>query len=231
MLIGGLQKFSLLDYPEKISTIIFTHGCNFRCAFCYNPTLVNTKTKDDIFISEKDFFIFLKSRIKKIDAVVISGGEPTMQDDLEKFISKIKKLKFLVKLDTNGTNPEILKNLISKKLIDYIAMDVKAGLKNYEKVVKVKINQKKIKESIDIIMNAGLPYEFRTTVVPGLVKKDDILQIGKLITGAQKWFLQKFKSDIDLVDKSFYQKKSFTDQEMIKMKKTGEKYVQICKIR
>ncbi|MBU2456910.1 anaerobic ribonucleoside-triphosphate reductase activating protein, partial [Patescibacteria group bacterium] len=201
MLIGGLQKFSVLDYPGHISAIIFTKGCNFKCQFCYNPMLVYPSKKDHTLILENDLFYFLKKRIGKLDSVVITGGEPTVQQDLPKFIQKIKKLNYLVKLDTNGTNPEMLKNLIQKNLINYIAMDIKAPLEKYNQITGVEVDFNKIQKSIKIIMQSNLPYEFRTTVVPKFLDAEDIKKIGELIQGAKKWFLQNFKSNTDLVNK------------------------------
>ncbi|MFH1662089.1 MAG: anaerobic ribonucleoside-triphosphate reductase activating protein [Candidatus Falkowbacteria bacterium] len=240
MIIGGLQKFSMLDYPEYLSAIIFTQGCNFRCQFCYNPMLVEpllkigeTKNIEKGFslIKENDLFRFLKERVGKLDGVVITGGEPTIHNDLEDFIKKIKDLNYLVKLDTNGTNSEVIEKLINKKLIDYIAMDVKAGENNYEKVIVKKIDFTKIKKSVKIIKESGLNHEFRTTVIPGLVDKNEIEKIGKLIKGAEKWYLQNFKSDVDLINKKLENINSFTDKEMLEMKKIGKKYVSICEIR
>jgi pyruvate formate lyase activating enzyme len=152
MIIGGLQKFSLIDYPHKISAIIFTIGCNFRCPFCHNPELVNPKLYPEK-IPEKDVLEFLESRRGKLDAVVITGGEPSLHKDLYQFISKIKYMGFLVKLDTNGTNPNILNRLIKDNLLNYIAMDIKGSLDRYEEIVGTKVDLGKIKKSINIILN------------------------------------------------------------------------------
>ncbi len=254
MIIGSLQKFSLLDYPGKISAIVFTQGCNFRCQFCYNPMLVwpisdradefrydspggdserdrPSNANVNIGMKEGDLFQFLKQRQSKLDAVVITGGEPTIHKDLLRFVKKIKDLGFKVKLDTNGTNPKMLERLIKENLLDYIAMDVKAGPKNYEKVIGIKIDLKKIKKSVTMIIKSGLPYEFRTTVVPDLMDKEDIKEIGKMIKGADKWFLQNFKSNTDLINKEFSKKRSFTEKEMKDMEKLGSEYVKFCKSR
>ena len=250
MIIGGLQKFSLLDYPNYISAIIFTQGCNFRCHFCYNPMLVWPKLESGKFKNinssdktgekiekvyprflEDDLFDFLRKRQKKLDAVVITGGEPTIHKDLPDFIKKIRKLGFKVKLDTNGTNPEMLKSLIDKKLIDYIAMDIKGFLEKYAIITGTRPNIDNIKKSIKIIMQSGLPYEFRTTVVSSLVEKKDIKKIGELISGAKKWYLQNFKSDIDLVNDRFKKYKPYSLKEMEEMRKIGEGYVDFCDIR
>ena len=250
MIIGGLQKFSLLDYPDYISAIVFTQGCNFRCHFCYNPMLVwpqsevskfknisssdNTDEKiEKVYpqFQEDDLFDFLKKRQKKLDAVVITGGEPTIHKDLPKFIEKIKKLKFKVKLDTNGTNSEMLKSLIDKKLIDYIAMDIKGSLGKYDIITGVQLNLNDIKKSINIIMQSKLPYEFRTTMVPELIEVEDIKKIGELIAGAKKWYLQNFKSDINLVNDRFEKYKPYSLKKMEEMRKIGEAYVDFCGVR
>lgn len=230
MTIGGLQKFSLLDYPNHLSAIIFTQGCNFKCQFCYNPMLVVVPQKGHHFKID-DLFAFLKKRIGKLDAVVITGGEPTIHKDLPEFISEIRKLGFLVKLDTNGANPEMIKKLIENKLIDYIAMDIKAPKNKYEKIVGVPVDFNKIKKSVKIIIESGLPYEFRTTIVPGLLIKDDITQIAKIINGADKWYLQQFKSDIDLVNKKMEKVKPYSDRELEEMRDAGRKYVKKCEVR
>ena len=194
MLIGALQKFSLLDYPGKISCIIFTQGCNFRCPYCHNPELVDPQ----LFmpkIMPQVFFSFLEKRVKKIDAVVITGGEPTIQSDLLDFIRKIKKLDFLVKLDTNGSQPEVLSTLLKNKLLDYIAMDIKAVPTLYEKVCGVSKNgslSDVILKSINLIINSQVQHEFRTTIVKDLLSKEHILNISKLIKGAKKYVLQNF---------------------------------------
>ncbi|MDA3802386.1 MAG: anaerobic ribonucleoside-triphosphate reductase activating protein [Patescibacteria group bacterium] len=238
MIIGGLEKLSTLDYPNHLAAIVFTFGCNFRCKYCYNPLLVCPKEDADdknneglSQISDKDLLLFLKERYGKLDGVVITGGEPTLHDDLPEFIKKIKDIGYDVKLDSNGTNPKMLKTLINSQLIDYIAMDLKAPLLDYEKVVAVKTNFQKLKESAKIIMSSGIPYEFRTTLVPGLADKDDIEEMGKSIKGAEKWYFQKFKSDTPLVDPKYGGKKSFTDKEMKEFVKIGQKFVDICEFR
>lgn len=235
MIIGGLQKLTLLDYPEHVAAIIFTQGCNFRCHFCYNPKLVvpqSTKTqKDHSNLNESGLFEFLRSRKNKLDAVVITGGEPTLHQDLPEFIRKIKDLGFLVKLDTNGTNPDRLKILIDEKLIDYIAMDIKAPLEKYEQAVGVKVSLDKLKKSIIMIKNSGLPYEFRSTIMPALHNLEDIALMGEIIKGADKWYLQKFRSNTDLVDKSFEHKQSYTDLEMKRFLNIASGYVKFCDYR
>lgn len=238
MIIGGLEKLTLLDYPDHLAAIIFTSGCNFRCHFCYNPMLVlpqkgkDVKNKEDLSsITSEDLFLFLKERFGRLEGVVITGGEPTLHPDLPDFIQKIKKIGYLVKLDTNGTNPEMLKKLIKAKLVDYLAMDIKSDENNYEKVVGVKINFQNLEKSAKIIMASGLPYEFRTTLVPGLVDKETFSAMGSFIKGAKKWYLQNFKSDTDLVDANFKNQKSFSQKEMKEFVKLGRNFVELCEDR
>lgn len=248
MKIGGLQKLSLLDYPGYIAAIIFTQGCNFQCQFCYNPMLVWPASREGSKlkykapsndwgqeghsgISEYDLFVFLKKRAGKLDAVVITGGEPTLHPDLPEFIEKIRQLGYKIKLDTNGTNPTILEKLLKQKLVDYIAMDIKAPEKKYEKVTGVKINLDDIKKSIKLIMNSELPYEFRTTMVPGLHGSEDIAGIGKLIQGARLWYLQQFKSDTDLVNKQLEGEKAYTKKDLEKIQEAGDGFVKKCEVR
>jgi len=240
MIIGGLQKFSVLDFPGHLSAIIFTQGCNFRCQFCYNPVLVlpkdelqdnETINEVDSCLSEGDLFNFLEKRVGKLDAVVITGGEPTMHQDLSEFIGKIRQMGFKVKLDTNGTNSQVLQNLLDKKILDYVAMDLKAPPHKYDLVTGVQPNLEEIKKSIKIITGSSLPHEFRTTVVPELIELNDIEHMGRMIRGAQKWFLQSFKSDIDLVNQSFKGEKPFTGRDMEEMRNIGAEFVGECVVR
>ena len=239
MLIGGLQKFSLLDYPERVSAIVFTQGCNFRCQFCYNPMLVwprevgksKYKQKDHPQIKEDDLFVFLASRAGKLDAVVVTGGEPCLQADLPEFIGKIKQLGFLVKLDTNGSYPEVLEKLLKEKLIDYIAMDLKAPGEKYKEATSGLADFQKAKKSVKIIMKSGLPYEFRTTVVPELLNKDDIAVMGKIIKNADKWYLQNFKSNVALVERELEGRVPYNARQMREMAEIGREYVKKCEVR
>lgn len=194
MLIGGLQKLSLVDYPGKTCISLFTIGCNMRCGFCHNKELV-VPTCFVPALDNEQVMKFIKSRRKLVEAVTISGGEPTLQPDLAEFICQIKALGFLVKLDSNGTKPQVLEDLIKRNLLDFIAMDVKAPLKNYQKVTNRPIVEKDIKASIQLIKSSGLGYEFRTTVVKGLHKIEDFDAIGKLISQggkAKRYALQRF---------------------------------------
>lgn len=237
MLIGGLEKLSLLDYPGKVAAIVFTASCNFRCSFCYNPSLVlpelvtNKNKKGPSLIPEKDLFLFLEERKGRLDGVVVTGGEPTLHADLPEFLKRIKALGYDVKLDTNGTNPKMLAKLIKAKLIDYVAMDLKAPLDKYPKVVATLVDIEAIKKSLNLLLKGSLPYEFRTTLVPGLHTQDDLLAMAKSIKGAQRWFLQEFKSNTPLVNQKFEKKASFSRQEMAEMLKLAQSIVPVCSLR
>ncbi len=229
MIIGGFQRFSLIDYPRKICAIIFTQGCNFRCPYCHNPELVNPKLFQKP-INQNDILRFLKTRREKLDAVEITGGEPTLQIDLVEFMEKIKDLGFLIKIDTNGSNPDVLKAIINHGLVDYIAMDVKAPLRKYNEVTRTSVSLEKIKKSIGIIMDAGIKYEFRTTVVRSLLSKEDIIDIGKLVKGAELYILQKFIPS-KVLDPIFLNGKTYSDKEFRNIKRMLEKFVRKCLVR
>lgn len=227
MIIGGLQKTSLIDFPEKISAIIFTQGCNFRCGYCHNPELLN---RADAKYSEEEIFEFLKSRVGKLDGVVITGGEPTLQKDLKTFIEKIKGMGFCVKLDTNGTNPEMLEDLINSNLLDYVAMDIKSSIINYEKTVSVNVNIDNIKKSINLLKNSDIKYEFRTTVLKSLISKEDFEQIGKEIEGAKKYYLQKFVST-KIYDENLKDEQNYSDEEFENIAQDLRKSIEFVGIR
>ena len=229
MNIGGLQKFSLIDYPDQISAIVFTRGCDFRCGYCYNAELVLPERYASL-ISEQEIMEFLKMRCGKLDAVVITGGEPTVQPDLLEFILKVKALGFLVKLDTNGINPRLLEKIIEHKAIDYIAMDIKAPLEKYQKIINVEIDINNIMQSIRLIMHSGIDYEFRTTIVKSQLGKDDIVDIAKLIQGARLYALQKFVPD-KVLDVKFLRKTTYSDAEFEDFKNAVRPFVAHCLMR
>jgi pyruvate formate lyase activating enzyme len=231
MKIKGFIKTTFIEYPGKIASMIFLPGCNFRCSFCFNPELILESDKIED-VNEKEVFDFLASQKKWIDAVVISGGEPTLHEDLIDFIEKIKKLGFLVRIYTNGTNPKVLKKLINEKLIDSIAMDIKAPLteEKYEKITNTKEFLKNVKESISLIMNSSLDYEFRTTVVPSLHSDEDVEEIAKYIKGAKLFILQKFLPENALDDK-LKKLKTQSDEEMQRLADIAQRYVKNVKWR
>ena len=176
MIFGGFEKFTLIDYPGKVACMVYTIGCNFRCPYCHNPELVDETVETTI--PQKQVLDFLDTRKKLLDGLVITGGEPTMHDDLIGFMQEVKNRGFLVKLDTNGTNPKMLQEAIDKKIVDYIAMDIKSPLAHYTQTVARPVDVANIQKSIKIIMNSKVPYEFRTTVIKALLSPEDIKQIG-----------------------------------------------------
>jgi len=196
MEIGGLNTFSLSDFPGKVAAVVFTQGCNFRCPYCHNASLIpyHYHAPDELLIPEEHFFEFLAYRSNRLDAVVVSGGEPTIRRDLPAFLRRIKDMGFAVKLDTNGSEPEVLKEILENNLIDYIAMDIKAPLDKYKQVTKALslMAKDKVKESIELISESGVDHEFRTTVVEALLSPEDMQAIRKLIPAGSTYRLQKF---------------------------------------
>lgn len=231
MEIGGLQPVTLLDYPQKVAAIIFTLGCNMRCPFCYNPTLVVPELRqENRLIPEADVLEFMKKRKKYIDGVVISGGEPTLQPDLPAFLRKLKKLGYAVKLDTNGLRPEALEKLLEDELVDYLAMDIKGPLENYQKFCGVAASAGTIAKSISLVMGSGLPYEFRSTLSKGLHKAGDLEEMAEAIAGADQWYLQNFSRQDMLVGTGF-SGRGFPRSELEKFVEIGSKKVKKCEIR
>lgn len=202
----SINKLTLLDYPEKIACVLYTPTCNFMCPYCHNwETLIEEKLPDLFF---EDILSFLKKRVGVLDGVVISGGEPTLMKDLPNKIKRIKELGYLVKLDTNGSNPEMLKELIDNKLIDYVAMDIKHSFnKYYDVIVNKNIDLEDIKKSIDILMEDKVDYEFRITLIEEYHDKDSIYEIGKLLEGSKRLFLQQYKLSDGVKDKSLHEVK------------------------
>jgi pyruvate formate lyase activating enzyme len=191
MKIGGLQKFSLIDYPGRISAIVFTQGCNFRCPYCHNPELVDPAQFGPI-LSEEEVISFLDKRRGKLDAVTVTGGEPTLQPDIDRFLEVIKGMGYLTKVDTNGSMPDVLERLIHGHLVDYLAMDVKGPLQKYGQITGTEVQTRKIRKSIALIMNSGIDHEFRTTVVRSQLDNGDLIAIAGLLEKARLYVLQTF---------------------------------------
>ncbi len=230
MKIGTIQKFSLIDYPGKISAVIGTQGCNMRCFWCHNCYLIPHDCSPELQpIEEDDFFKFLNERVNFLDAVVISGGEPTLHADLLEFCEKIKALGFYVKLDTNGTNPAMLRELIDAGLLDYVAMDIKTDVEQYDKLCGEKIEMDAILASINILLSADIPYEFRTTCVKPFVCRDNIEDLAKMISGAELYYLQKCTEQKNTNQKNVYQ--ALDDEELAELKFKAAPYVEMCQIR
>lgn len=214
MQIRGLQKLTLLDFPERLACTVFLGGCNFRCPFCHNASLVMRPSECEE-ISEEELFSFLEGRRGKLAGVCITGGEPTLYPTLPTFISKIRALGFAIKLDTNGTNPEMLASLIDSGMLDYVAMDIKSSREAYATVAGVPtLDIQKIEESVQILLSGRVDYEFRTTVVKPYHSVEDIRKIGQWIKGAKKYFLQSFVDSGDLISDEV---SGFSEPEMHKM--------------
>ncbi len=212
MIIAGLYKTTLLDYPEHLAASIFTKGCDFCCPFCHNRDLVIAREDRKLsLIPQEEVLDFLDSRKNMLNGVCISGGEPSVQPDLKEFIQQIKAMGYDVKLDTNGNHPEVLESLLSENLLDYIAMDIKNSMEKYLVTVGCQdIDMNKISKSIQLIMDAGnmenpaISYEFRTTVVKELHREEDILAIGKRIAGKGIYYLQSYEENDNVIQKGFH---------------------------
>jgi pyruvate formate lyase activating enzyme len=234
MLLGGLQRMTLIDYPGKVAATVFTVGCNFRCSFCHNPELV---LKSEFLVLpgdntlEKEFFEFLKTRHGKLDGVCITGGEPTVQPDLIEFITKIKKLGFVVKLDSNGTRPDILRKLFDKKLLDYVAMDIKSSLDNYRNTCGTDIDLERIKLSVELIRNSGVDYEFRTTVVPGVHTVKEFEDVAEWLKGSRKYILQKYEDNGKILDKTLTERIRGKEVDLEEIKKIMETTIEDVSVR
>jgi len=200
MIIGGLRKFSLIDYPGKVAAVIFTQGCNFRCGYCHNPGLVDPR-RFGTPLSEEEVFQFLRRRQGQLQGVVVSGGEPTIHRDLEEWLRRIRDLGYAVKLDTNGGRPDVVRRLLNERLLDYIAMDVKAPLGKYALLTEGRDYSSQIQESIHLIQTSGIDYQFRTTVVPQLLDREDLRHIRELVNDDPHYCLQPFVGDGELLRK------------------------------
>ena len=235
MLIKGLQKLTLLDYPGRIACTVFLGGCNMRCPFCHNGSLVLPEMMGET-IEVEDFLAFLESRVGRLQGVCVSGGEPTLHSDLGELLGKIKEMGFEVKLDTNGTNPEMLSALISDGLVDYVAMDIKNSPEKYEVTAglssELGIRNSEfvdcIKASAALLMEGRVDFEFRTTLVSELHAEDDIRTIGEWLSGEEKYFLQTYRNEGDLIVGGF---SSLTKEDSENYLKILKKYIPNAKIR
>ncbi|MBP3274804.1 MAG: anaerobic ribonucleoside-triphosphate reductase activating protein [Butyrivibrio sp.] len=227
MLIHGLQKMTLLDYPGYVACTVFLNGCDFRCPYCHNFELVDGTAQ--ALMDDEEFFAFLGKRKGLLDGVCISGGEPLLHKDIDDFIRRIREMGFKVKLDTNGYHPDMLKKLIDEGLLDYIAMDIKNSFAKYAVTTGApNINTSIIKKSISIIMNSGVDYEFRTTVAGGLHQADDFEQIGAMIPDAKAYYLQQFTMRDTVPDRGLY---SPSAEEMDTFLKIVKKHVDSAQLR
>ncbi len=216
MKINGFQKLTLLDFPEKVACIIFTAGCNFRCPFCHNASLV-THIDENQNIDEEEIFTYLEKRKGLLDGVCITGGEPLLQSDIKEFIQKIKNMGYAVKLDTNGSYPEKLRDLIENNLVDYVAMDIKNSREKYAETAGIQnLLLDNIEKSISLLLENKVDYEFRTTVVNELHTKEDIKNISVLIKGAKKYFIQNFKDSGDIIARNMTEVTQNNLEDMLK---------------
>jgi len=236
MLIYGFNKTTLLDYPEHVAATVFTGGCNFRCPFCHNGGLVLESGRPEQ-IPEEEVRAYLKKRKGILEGVCITGGEPTLQPDLEEFIGQVKALGYLVKLDTNGYRPRVLHRLLEKGCLDYVAMDIKASPEKYALVAGMKAEEgdspvtfdvERIRESVELLKNSGIPYEFRTTVVRGLHEVADFHEIGSWLAGCRAYFLQAFRESDNILGETlggtqFFS--AFSPAEMTEMAEITGKYI------
>ena len=227
MKICGLNKTTLLDYPGHVAATIFFGGCNFRCPFCHNGDLV-LNSGEMLGYNEEEVLTFLKKRKNVLEGVCITGGEPTLYNQLPDFITKIKELGYKVKLDTNGSCPNMIETLIENKLIDYIAMDIKAPISDYDKVCGVAVDIEKVKRSVKMLKEGKVPYEFRTTVVKELHSKQAIMEIVEWIKGADNYYLQSYQETDKNICRGFA---SMAKEELFALENELRKYVKNVKVR
>ena len=232
MVLGGLQKNSLIDYPGKVSCVLFFSGCNFNCPYCHNPDLARGRSLCPVLLDETAVFDFLQRRKGFLDGVVISGGEPTLQKDLLVLCEKIKELGYSIKLDTNGSRPQVIRRLIDEGLVDYIAMDIKTDPCRYSPLIVENSNPDHIISSIQTIMESPLAYEFRTTCVKPIVDSHDVKKIAKIIKGATLYALQHFHNSRVLHPEFFREiKPDYSEDELMRLKAIAEPLVKKCIVR
>ena len=229
MRIGGFKRFSVADYPGKLCAIVFTQGCNFRCPYCHNPELVNENLYGKL-IHDEEILSFLDTRRGKLDAVVITGGEPTLQPDLFDFAIKLKNMNFLVKVDTNGSRPDVIRKLIDRDLVDFIAMDAKGPLARYQEITRSNVDPASIRESVELIRKSGKAYEFRTTVVSSQLTERDLIAIGKTIKGASSYVLQPFVA-LKTLDPAFEVETAYPPRKLLDLRDAIGHLVGSCKVR
>jgi len=222
MRIGGFQKLTLIDFPGKVAATVFTQGCDFRCGFCHNPELVLPHLFQEP-LSPELVLDYLSDKREKLQGVVITGGEPTLQKGLVDFITRVKEMGFAVKLDTNGSHPEVLSTLLGLNLLDYIAMDIKTSLVKYAEVTGVACDTEKIQESIDLIIHSGIPYQLRTTLIKDYCSEEDLPYIQLLVEKADHYVLQAFTPSEKMIDPLLNHQDQYTKPEIEKLKAQYDK--------
>ena len=242
MKIAGLQKLTLLDYPEHTACTVFLPGCNFRCHYCHNPELVLPECIQEQaghFLDERQILAFLQDRRGLLDGVCITGGEPTLQPGLRDFLRQIKAMGFKIKLDTNGSTPKVLTKILEEKLVDYIAMDVKAAPERYHEFVGIAADTPALREqgestlerSRDLIMTAGIDYEFRTTVIGGYHDEAEFSAILEFVRDAERYYLQNFQGNKGCLDPEWQRFRGLSDGDLARYQKHAEQYVDFCGVR
>ena len=232
MKFGGLQKNSLIDFPGKVSCVLFLKGCNFDCPYCHNPDLLKNDPACPPALEEEEFFDFLETRKGLLDGVVISGGEPTLYNDLPLLCRKIKEMGFALKLDTNGSRPKYMQEVLNQQLVDYIAMDIKTDPHHYGPCVKADFEPAKLFASIRIIMESNIPYEFRTTCVQQIIDEEKISNISREIKGARLYALQKYHPTKILHPEFFNQDEiGFANDTMMRFQSIASNWVEECIVR
>ena len=200
MKVTGIQKLTLLDYPGVVACTVFTAGCNFRCPFCHNAMLVLPEQIDDECLTDDEVFGFLKKRRGVLDGVAVTGGEPLLHADMPEFLARVKELGYKIKLDTNGSNPELLSEIIKNKLVDRVAMDIKNAPEEYARTIGLEsFNIAPVERSKEMLLSGETDYEFRTTVVKGIHTKESLIGAAKWIAGAKEYYLQQFKDSGNLI--------------------------------
>ena len=225
----GLQKLTLLDYPGMVACTLFTGGCNFRCPFCQNASLVLPDHRSED-IPEEEVYDFLKKRVGILDGVALTGGEPLLEPDIKDFLRAVKAMGYRIKLDTNGTSPDLLAEIISEGLVDRVAMDIKSSPANYARVTGVpRPPMERIEKSMKILMEGTLPFEFRTTVVRGLHDEEDLLSLAKWIAGDEEYYLQQYRDSGDLIAPDGLS--AYSDEEMLHFASLMKPYVPCAQAR
>lgn len=226
MNVQGYQKLTLLDFPEHVACTVFTGGCNLRCPFCHNASLVLTPRESENL--EQEVLSYLAGRKGILEGVCITGGEPLLQPDLSDFVEQVKNMGFSVKLDTNGSDPDALEALLATEMIDYVAMDIKSAPETYEIAIGKAFPVARFQRSAEIIRTSGIPHEFRTTLVKGIHRPEDMEGIGKWLSGEEKYFLQGFVDSGNLIGSGF---EAFSHEEMKEFLNIIRKYVPAAKLR
>lgn len=230
MRIAGIQGLSLIDYPAHVASVLFLAGCDFRCPFCQNPDLLENKPDTPHFDLE-DVLAFLNQRRKMIDGIAITGGEPLLFPQVADLVTALgEELDLPIKIDTNGNHPELLKRLIADKRVQYLAMDLKTAPSRYNEATGKLVDLRLIEESIDAIVHSGLPYEFRTTMVPGLIDEAAIDEMGRTLSGARRWAFQQFQNRV-VYDASFKERKLYTPEKIRELVMRAQPYVEETIIR